>query len=87
MFTNDIDDNVETLKVLLAGLQPEHRRRAQRAAVKIENIWNALIKDNPKDKAVALGAAFAVFMLAQRLGEAPEQGGNGSDTKLIQLLS
>jgi len=87
MFTDSIDENVETLRMLLSGLQPEHRRRAKKAAVSIENNWNALVKDNPKDKAVAVGAAFAIFLLAQRLGEAPEQGGDGSDTKLIQLLS
>ena len=87
MFTDSIDENVEMLRVLIAGLAPEHRRMALKAGVKIENNWNALIKDNPKNKAVALGAAFVIFLLAQRLGEAPEQGGKGSDTKLIQLLS
>ena len=85
MFTDSIDENVELLKSLLAGLPPPHRRTAQKAAVTIENVFTALQKDHPKNPAVALGAAFAEFMLAQRLGEAPEQG--GSDKKLIQLLS
>lgn len=84
-FTDSIDENMEMMRVLLGGMMPEHRRRAKAAAVKIENVWNALIKDNPKDKAVALGAAFAIYALAQRLGEAAEQG--GSDKALIQLLS
>ena len=85
MFTDSIDENVETLRVLLAGLPPQHRRMAKKAAVTIENVFTGLQKDYPKNAAVALGAAFAVFLLAERLCEAPEQG--GSDKKLIQLLS
>jgi hypothetical protein len=85
MFTNQIDENIETLRVLLAGLPPEHRRRAKKAAVTIENVFTGLQKDYPKDAAVALGAAFAVFLLAERLCDAPEQG--GSDKHLIQMLS
>jgi hypothetical protein len=85
LFTDSIDENIELLRELLAGLPPEHRRMAKKAAVSIENVFTGLQKDHPKNPAVALGAAFAVFLLAQRLGEAPEQG--GSDKKLIQLLS
>jgi hypothetical protein len=85
LFTDSIDENVETLRVLLAGLPPQHRRMAKKAAVTIENVFTGLQKDYPKNAAVALGAAFAVFLLAERLCEAPEQG--GSDKKLIQLLS
>lgn len=85
MFTDSIDENVELLHEMLGGLPPEHRRMAKKAAVTIENVFTQLQKDHPKNAAVALGAAFAVFLLAQRLGEAPEQG--GSDKQLIQLLS
>ncbi len=84
-FTDSVDENVETLKVLLAGIPPESRRRAKKAAVTIENVFTGLQKNHPKDMAVALGAAFAVFLLAQRMVEAKEQG--GSDKGLIQLLS
>lgn len=85
MFSDSIDHNVEILREMLGGLPPEHRRMAKKAAVTIENVFTQLQKDHPKNAAVALGAAFAVFLLAQRLGEAPEQG--GSDKQLIQLLS
>lgn len=85
MFTDSIDENIELLRELVGGLPPEHRRMAKKAAVTIENVFTKLQKDHPKNAAVALGAAFAVFLLAQRLGEAPEQG--GSDKQLIQLLS
>ena len=84
MFSDSISENIETLRVLLGGIQPEHRRTAKRAAVSIENVFTQLQKDNPKNPAVALGAAFAVFLLAERLCEAPEHG--GTDQKLIELL-
>ena len=86
MFTDSIDSNVELLRELIAGLPPERRRMAAKAGMAIEKTWNGLIKDNPKNPAVALGAAFVIYLLAQRLGEAPEQGG-GQDKQLIQLLS
>lgn len=85
MFTDSIDENVELLREMLGGLPPEHRRMAKKAAVTIENVFTQLQKDHPKNAAVALGAAFAVFLLAQRLVEAPKQG--DSDKRLIQLLS
>lgn len=84
-FGDSVSENIETLRTLLGGMMPEHRRMAKKAAVTIENAWNGLIKDNPKSPAVALGAAFAIYLLAERLGEAEEQG--GSDKQLIQLLS
>jgi hypothetical protein len=85
MFTDSISENIELLRSLVGGLPPEHRGMAKKAAVSIENVFTRLQKDNPKNPAVALGAAFAVFLLAERLCEAPEQG--GSDKKLIQLLT
>jgi len=85
VFTDSIDSNIETLRELLAGITPQHRRRAKAAAVALENTFTRLQRDNPKDSAVALGAAFAIFTLAQRLVEAPRQG--DSEKRLIQLLS
>jgi hypothetical protein len=83
-FSDSISENVALLEELLRGIMPEHRRQAKRAAVQIENVWNALIKDNPKNPAVALGAAFAVYKLAERLGE--KQEGTSAADSLIQLL-
>ncbi|MGO9723622.1 MAG: hypothetical protein ACLPOA_24280 [Methylocella sp.] len=85
MFTDSIDENVELLRELVGGIPPESRRRAKRAAVTLENWFTKLQKEYPNDPVVALGAAFAVMMLAQRLVEAPKQG--DSDKGLIQLLS
>lgn len=85
MFSDSIDENVEILRELLGGISPQHRNRAKKAAVSLENAFTRLQKDYPKDSTVALGAAYAIFMLAQRLVEAPKQG--DSDKRLIQLLS
>lgn len=85
MFKDSIDENVEILRELLGGIPPESRKRAKKAAVALENAFTRLQKDHPKDAVVALGAAFAIFKLAQRLVEAPKQG--DSDKRLIQLLS
>jgi len=84
VFTDSIDDNLETIRELLGGIPPSERNRAKRAAVLLENTFTKIAKDNPKDPAVGLGAAFAIFMLAQRLVQAPKQG--DSDKGLIQLL-
>jgi hypothetical protein len=85
MFSNDIQENCETLKELLRGLPPSHRNRAKRAAAAIEKAFTGLQKDHPKDGAVALGAAFAIYMIGARIVEQAKEGkGHGN---LIQLLS
>lgn len=83
-FTDSIDENVETIRELLGGIPQEAQNRAKKAAVLMENQFTRLQKDYPKDTAVALGAAFAIFLLAQRIVEAPKEG-DGSKG-LIQLL-
>ena len=83
-FGDSISENVALLEELLRSIAPMHRNQAKRAAVQIEKVWNALIKENPKNPAVALGAAFAVYKLAERLGE--KQEGTSAADSLIQLL-
>lgn len=85
-FNDSLENNIEVLTELLRGIPPQHRRRAMGAAVALENTFTRLQKDYPKDHIVALGAAFAVFKLAQRIVEAPKHGDN-PDRGLIQLLS
>ncbi len=85
-FNDSIENNCEVLTELLRGIPPEARNRAKGAAVALENIFTRLQKDYPKDHIVALGAAFAVFKLAQRIVEAPKHGDN-EQRGLIQLLS
>lgn len=84
MFSQNIDENCEILKELLRGLPPSQRGKAQRAASKIEKAFTNLQKDYPKDGAVALGAAFAIYMIGARIVEQAKEGDGGG---LIQLLT
>lgn len=88
-FSDSIDGNLDLLRELLGGMGPGHRERAKRAAVKVEQLIVQLQKDNPRDPAIALGTAFAFFMIAQRLvqGSGDAGGAEGGDNPLIQLLS
>ena len=86
MFSANIDENVETLAELLRGLPPSQRNKAARAAAKIEKAFTGLQKDHPKDAAVALGAAFAIFKIAERLVEQAKDTSQ-DHSGLIQLLS
>ena len=85
-FNDSIENNIEVITELLRGLPEPTRKRAVAAAVRLENTFTRLQKDYPKDAAVALGAAFAVFKLAERIVQAPKQG-DGEQRGLIQLLS
>jgi hypothetical protein len=85
MFNDSIENNLETIKEVLQGVPPSERDRAKRAAVAVEKVVTALIRDNQGNPAVGLGMAFAVFTIAQRLTASPQEG--DSDKRLIQLLS
>ena len=84
MFTDSIENNLETIRELLQGIPPSERARARKAAAVVEKAILALQKDNPKSPSVALGTAFALFMLAQRIVSAPKEG--DKDKGLIELL-
>jgi hypothetical protein len=83
MFSDNIEENCETLKELLRALPPSARGRASKAAAAIEKVFTGLQKDNPKDGAVALGAAFAIYMIGARIVEQSKEGKHDS---LIQLI-
>jgi hypothetical protein len=86
MFSNNIDENCETIKELLRGLPPSARGRAKKAAATIEKVFVGLQRNNPKDGATALGAAFAIYMIGARIVEQAKEGGKEHEN-LIQLLS
>jgi hypothetical protein len=83
MFSKDIEENCDTLRELLRALPPSQRSKAARAAAKIEKAFMALQKDHPKDGAVALGAAFAVFMIGARITERAKEGAHDGLIKLV----
>ena len=84
MFSDNIEENCETLKELIRALPPSSRGRAKMAAAAIEKVFTGLQKDHPKDGAIALGAAFAIYMIGARI---VEQAKEGKHDNLIQLLS
>ena len=85
-FNDSIENNAEVIAELLRGVPPAQRNKAKRAAVAIENIVTRLQKDHPKDPYVAIGVAFCIFKLADRIVNAPKQG-DSEERGLIQLLS
>ena len=82
-FSDSIQANIDLITELLSGLPPGARNRAKLAASTIEKAFTSLQQDHSKDPATALGAAFAVYMIAQRMVERSAE----SDKLLIQLLS
>lgn len=84
-FTGHTASDLEIVRELLAGVPPSARLRAKSAAVQIERTYLGIIRNHPKDPAVGLGLAFAIFTIADRLvnGE-PDKG---QKKGLIQLLS
>lgn len=85
MFTDSIDENVETIRELLQNLPASSRTRAKHACVTMEKAFNAIRRDNPRDAGAALGTAFAIFLMSQKLVEKSQE--TDSNKGLIQLLS
>ena len=85
-FDDSIDNNLNILRELLQDIPPSQRQKARKAAVLLENLFNRLQKEHPRDNTVAVGFAFAVFTLAERLVQA-SKGGDREQPGMIQLLS
>jgi hypothetical protein len=83
MLSDSVNENVATLTELLRGIPPEARNRARVAATSIEKVVNDLRKDYPRDPAVALGTAWALAMMLDRMVQSDTDKG---DENLIQLL-
>jgi hypothetical protein len=85
MFNDSIENNIETIRELLQGVPPSERDRAKRAAMLIEKAVQGIMKDNHGNPAVGLGMAFAIYSIAQKLVQTPQEGDKSSG--LIQLLT
>ena len=86
LLNNDIDVTLEQVGELIRALAPEAKERAKYAAMVFEQTFQTLRTAHPRDPAIALGAAFAIFTLADRLVKIDNQGeekGGG----LIQLVN
>jgi hypothetical protein len=85
-FNDSIQNNMEVVRELLAGATADFRKRAQRAAVQIENTIMRIHAGAPADPAVSLGVTFALLKIMALLMEAEKQHAQAGKG-LIQLLS
>lgn len=81
-FGDSVSENSELIAELLRGMPESAFRRAQHAAAAIEKVFVGLAKDHPKDPAIALGAAFAIFKIAEGIVQRER---NASES-LIQIV-
>lgn len=84
-FTDSLSENKELIAELVRGMPVGAQNRAKRTALAFEKFWQQMIRDNPKDPAVALGAAFAVYELADRIVKM-ERGAEGQQKGLIEIV-
>ena len=87
LMTDSVSATLEQIQELLRELTPEAKGRAKYAAMAFEQTFQTLRTNHPRDPAVALGAAWAIFTLAERLigiDNQGEQQGSGL-VKLITL--
>ena len=67
LMTDSVKETLEQVGELIRALAPEARERAKYAALAFEKTFQTLRVNHPRDPAIALGAAFAIFTLAERL--------------------
>jgi hypothetical protein len=86
LLNNGIDTTLEQVGELIRALPPEAKGRAKYAALAFEQLFQKLRTDHPRDPSIALGAAWAIFTLADRLvkldNDGEEKGGG-----LIKLVT
>lgn len=83
-FSDSLQENLEVCTTLLQGIPADARNRARKAAASVERVFTALQKDHPRDPAVALGFAFAIFKYCEKITSRDD---TGQQPGLIQLLS
>lgn len=84
MFTDSVQGNLDLIKEIINDAPPSAKANAKTAAVRLEQTFNAILKDSPRDPGTRIGLTFAVYMMAQRLVEQEQAGG---EQQLIKLLS
>jgi len=84
LLSDSINETLAGISDLVRGLPPGAKQRAQAAAVAFERTFQTLRVNYPRDPAVALGSAFAIFTIAERLVNTEKE----SDEKghMIELL-
>ncbi|MFI4971317.1 MAG: hypothetical protein ACHP7H_01445 [Hyphomicrobiales bacterium] len=85
LLNDNISETLSGVQELVRDLPPEAKGRAKFAAVALEHTFQALRSAHPRDPAVALGAAFAIFTIADRLVHI-EADSESKGAGLIQLI-
>jgi hypothetical protein len=85
ILSDSITHTREMLREVLRAVPPEHRRTAKAAAVAIEKAFTEARQQAPRDPAVAIGLAFAIFEIADRLITLEQE--SNAQGSLIQLLN
>jgi hypothetical protein len=86
LLNDNISETLEGVGELIRELPPEARKRARYAAMAFEQLFQKLRTSHPRDPAVALGAAWAVFTLADRLVKIDNEG-EQQGSGLIKLIT
>ena len=87
LLNNDnVSETLEQVGELIRALAPEAKERAKYAAVQFENLFQKLRVAHPRDPAVALGAAWAIFTLADRLVKIDNEG-EQQGSGLVKLIT
>lgn len=71
-FTDSLHDSFELVQQLVRGMPGTAQKRAKTAAERMLDTWEKMKQEAPKDPAVAVGAAFAVFFIANEIVDAPK---------------
>jgi hypothetical protein len=86
LLSDSIDGSLDKIAEALNRIHPNHRQKAKEAAVTIEKVVMQIRRENPRSPAVALGCAFAIYKLAERLRDSEREGADKGTSSLIQLL-
>lgn len=66
-FSDSVHDDFELCQELIRGMPGTAQQRAKKAAEQLLEVWDKMKAEAPKDPAVAVGAAFAVFFMANHI--------------------
>jgi len=77
-FSDSIEDNLNTLREVIAGMPHGAQVRARKMGEKLVDVITAAMKENPKDPAIGTGVCWAVHFMAQHMTK--------DNKRLIQLL-
>lgn len=82
-FIDSCHDDFQLCQELIRGMPGTAQQRAKKAAAQLIEVWDKLKTEAPNDPAVAVGAAFAVFFMADHIINSTE---SAVSDKLIKVV-